>query len=103
MVSSEYNSHLVSHDSEECVEKLNTILDAFLNELKFSDIGYNYMIGEDGNIYEGRGTYKGAHTVGTFSTKDKFSGMSNRNTIGIAILGNFSGKAFIPNQLRNKF
>ena len=41
--------------------------------------------------------------MGTFSTKDKFSGMSNRNTIGIAILGNFSGKSFISNKLRNRF
>ena len=98
MVSSEYISYLVSHeswlthDSEECVEKLNTILDAFLNELKFSDIGYNYMIGEDGNIYEGRGTNKGAHTIGTFQPKKKYSGMSNSNTIGIAMLGKFSGQ-----------
>ena len=93
MVSPEYNSYLVSHDSEECVEKLNTILDAFLNQLKFSDIGYNYMIGEDGNIYEGRGTYKGAHTKNVEMPKDNiYSGMSNSNTIGIAMLGNFKGK-----------
>ena len=73
---------------------MNSILDVFLNELKFSDIGYNYMIGEDGNIYEGRGTYKGAHTNGELMPKanSEFFGMSNKNTIGIAILGNFSGE-----------
>ena len=49
--------------------------------------------GEDGNIYEGRGTNKGAHTLGTFQpNEDKYPGMSNSNTIGIAMLGQFSGQ-----------
>ena len=51
------------------------------------------MIGEDGNIYEGRGTYKGAHTKNVEMPKDNiYSGMSNSNTIGIAMLGNFKGQ-----------
>ena len=71
---------------------MNSILDVFLNELKFSDIGYNYMIGEDGNIYEGRGTYRGAHTNLEMPKDNIYSGMSNQNTIGIAMLGNFKGQ-----------
>ena len=106
---------------------LNAILKKQLETL--SDISYNYIIGEDGNIYEGRGTYKtgfryymiynlylqsfklnglhrenwipteniifenqakGAHTRGN---KDgAFPGVSNSNTIGIAILGDFRGE-----------
>merc|ERR1711953_825121 len=82
---------------EECVKALNSNLDDFF-KLKYSDIGYNYLIGEDGNIYEGRGTYKGAHTNGALNPKEnsEFSGMSNNNTIGIAIPRNFS--EVLPNE-----
>lgn len=32
---------------------------------EWSDIGYNFLVGEDGNIYEGRGWDRvGAHTMG---------------------------------------
>ena len=55
--------------------------------------------GEDGNIYEGRGTYKGAHTVGTIMPKEKYFGMTNSNTIGIAMLGNFSGEFCVEKRL----
>jgi len=45
------------------------------------DIGYNFLIGEDGNAYEGRGwDYVGAHAPGY-----------NTQSIGICILGHFSG------------
>lgn len=77
----------------ECVNTLNAILKKQLETL--SDISYNYIIGEDGNIYEGRGTYKGAHTRGN---KDgAFPGVSNSNTIGIAILGDFREET--PNEI----
>lgn len=46
-------------------------------DFNFADIGYNFMIGGDGNIYEGRGWHKqGAHTSGY-----------NRGSIGIAYIG----------------
>lgn len=48
----------------------------------FSDIGYNFIIGGDGNIYEGRGWgLQGSHAP-------KY----NRNSIGIVFLGNFESK-----------
>ena len=43
---------------EQCVDILNKILKYTIETLKYSDISYNYIIGEDGNVYEGRGTYK---------------------------------------------
>ena len=33
-----------------------------MDSLGWSDIGYNYLIGDDGRIYEGRGPWRqGAH------------------------------------------
>ena len=37
---------------------MNKILKYTIETLKYSDISYNYIIGEDGNVYEGRGIYK---------------------------------------------
>jgi len=46
------------------------------------DIGYNFVVGEDGNIYEGRGwTKQGAHAVNW-----------NSRSIGIAVIGDFTSK-----------
>lgn len=44
------------------------------------DIGYNFLIGNDGNVYEGAGWHKvGAHTYGY-----------NKKSIGIGFIGDFS-------------
>lgn len=54
-------------------------------DFRFSNIGYNFLISGDGNVYECRGWYKqGAHTSGY-----------NRGSIGISIIGNFNNK--LPN------
>lgn len=53
-----------------------------MNNKGWSDIGYNFVIGEDGNVYEGRGWgKKGAHSI-PFNSK----------SIGICIIGNYSSK-----------
>lgn len=50
----------------------------------WDDIGYNFIIGEDGNIYEGRGWgKKGAH-----------SKPFNSKSIGICIIGNYMSKQY---------
>lgn len=49
---------------------------------KWSDIGYNFLVGEDGNVYEGRGWgKKGAHTK-----------PYNGKSIGICVIGNYESK-----------
>ncbi|KAL5278059.1 PGLYRP3.2 family protein, partial [Megaselia abdita] len=49
---------------------------------KWYDIAYNFLVGGDGLIYEGRGWDKvGAHTKGF-----------NSDSIGIAFIGTFNGK-----------
>lgn len=46
----------------------------------WSDIGYNFLVGGDGNAYEGRGWSKeGAHTFGY-----------NSRSIGISFIGTFN-------------
>ena len=45
----------------------------------WDDIGYNFLVGEDGRVYEGRGwTYRGAHAR-----------EHNDYSHGIAIMGDF--------------
>jgi len=49
----------------------------------WNDIGYNFVVGEDGNIYEGRGwNNQGAHAANW-----------NSISIGIAIIGDFTSRA----------
>ncbi|MDJ0975064.1 MAG: N-acetylmuramoyl-L-alanine amidase [Planctomycetota bacterium] len=51
------------------------------NELGWADIGYHYLIGRDGLVYEGRtATAQGAHS----------GGANNIQNLGIALVGNFS-------------
>ncbi|TMW41094.1 hypothetical protein DOY81_013826 [Sarcophaga bullata] len=54
--------------------------------LEYNDIGYNFLIGNDGVVYEGTGwRVAGAHTYGY-----------NANGTGIAFIGNYSAK--LPTQ-----
>ena len=55
----------------------------------WGDIGYNYIIDQQGNIYEGR--YGGEGVVGAHA------GPGNRGSIGIAILGNYDDSEMNPN------
>lgn len=51
------------------------------NSLGWADIGYHYLIGRDGLVYEGRS----AHAQGAHS-----GGANNVQNLGIAVIGNFS-------------
>jgi hypothetical protein len=54
-----------------------------------ADVGYHFMISEDGTIYEGRSLeYAGAHVKG-----------HNQGNVGIAFLGNYSTRALSKNQV----
>jgi peptidoglycan recognition protein LC len=55
----------------------------------WDDIGYNFLVGGDGDVYEGRGWDKqGAHTKGY-----------NSGSIGIAYIGTFNKKLPSERQL----
>ncbi|XP_058124374.1 peptidoglycan-recognition protein LC-like isoform X5 [Anopheles coustani] len=66
-------------NQEACEARVRSMQNYHMSTLKYSDIGYNFVIGGDGAVYEGRGWLKvGAHT------RD-YNGIS----YGIAFVGNF--------------
>ncbi|KAL8613357.1 hypothetical protein ACOMHN_052596 [Nucella lapillus] len=67
-------------DSEAtCKAKVRGYQDYHIDGHGWSDIGYNFLVGEDGNAYEARGwNEQGAHTKGY-----------NSNGIAICFIGNF--------------
>ncbi|XP_066245839.1 peptidoglycan-recognition protein 2-like [Euwallacea similis] len=81
--------HTVTNEcstEENCVLLLIDIQNFHIDNMELPDIGYNFIIGGDGNIYEGVGWHKtGAHTRGY-----------NSRSMGIAFIGNFQDK--LPNK-----
>ena len=66
---------------ETCSEIVRSYQNLHIDVRGWIDIGYQFVIGEDGNIYEGRGwNFIGAHAPGY-----------NAQSIGISIIGDFSG------------
>uniref|UniRef100_A0A6P4EHF8 Peptidoglycan-recognition protein SB2 isoform X2 n=1 Tax=Drosophila rhopaloa TaxID=1041015 RepID=A0A6P4EHF8_DRORH len=59
---------------------------------KFRDIGYNFLIGGDGRIYEGLG----------FGIRGEHAPNYNSQSIGIAFIGNFQNAASCPNDHPNR-
>uniref|UniRef100_A0A4W3IYB8 Peptidoglycan-recognition protein n=1 Tax=Callorhinchus milii TaxID=7868 RepID=A0A4W3IYB8_CALMI len=73
--------------TEDCKRQLRNIQNYHMKFRQWCDIGYSFLIGEDGNIYEGRGWDKmGAHTF-----------HYNHISYGIAFMGNFMNTS--PNNL----
>ncbi|KAM8710467.1 hypothetical protein ACLKA7_017136 [Drosophila subpalustris] len=77
---------IIAHtDTESCVTlegcsyRARFIQAFHIDTRNWGQVGYNFMVGGDGRVYEGRGwDYIGAHTLG-----------SNSISIGIAFIGNF--------------
>ncbi|XP_063986036.1 peptidoglycan-recognition protein LF-like [Diachasmimorpha longicaudata] len=64
---------------DECSSKVRDIQNIHMTVNKWDDIGYNFLVGGDGNIYEGRGwDMTGAHTIGY-----------NSRSIGVSFIGTF--------------
>ncbi|XP_032669104.1 peptidoglycan-recognition protein 2-like [Odontomachus brunneus] len=72
-----------------CKKRVENIRSFHMNDLGWDDIGYSFLVGGDGNIYEGCGwTREGAHTFGY-----------NKKSIGIGFIGNFNRKRAKQNML----
>ncbi|XP_030568529.1 peptidoglycan-recognition protein SA [Drosophila novamexicana] len=66
----------------QCAELLQGMQSYHQTQLDYHDIGYNFLIGNDGIVYEGTGWgIAGAHTYGY-----------NANGTGIAFIGNYVDK-----------
>jgi len=65
-----------------CTSMVKSYQDQHMDVNGWSDIGYNFVVGGDGNVYEGRGWGKqGAHAPGY-----------NSQSIGICFIGTFTSK-----------
>ncbi|CAC5407389.1 PGRP [Mytilus coruscus] len=66
-----------------CISQMKGIQNYHMDSRKWADIGYSFLVGEDGKIYEGRGWDKvGAHTSGY-----------NSRGLAASFMGNFATRA----------
>ncbi|MBA2480195.1 MAG: N-acetylmuramoyl-L-alanine amidase [Planctomycetes bacterium] len=71
------------------IEVLRRIERYHQNERKWAAIGYHYLVGKSGTVYEGRpAKYQGAHVSG-----------ANEHNLGISVVGDFMRKLPNPEQL----
>lgn len=74
----------------DCTLSVRLLQSFHIDGRKWWDIGYNFMVGGDGYVYEGRGWKKeGAHTYGY-----------NARSIGIAFIGTFNNELPRPDQMK---
>ncbi|KRT81729.1 hypothetical protein AMK59_5295 [Oryctes borbonicus] len=74
------------HDEMDCNRRLVGMQNYHVNELGLNDITYNFLIGSNGQVYEGVGWHKvGSHSPGW-----------NAKSVGIAFIGDFRTK--VPNK-----
>jgi N-acetylmuramoyl-L-alanine amidase len=67
-----------------CINIVRSYQNFHMNTNGWLDIGYNFVVGEDGNIYEGRGWANvGAHATNF-----------NSRGIGICVIGDFTSESF---------
>lgn len=73
-----------------CILEIQGIQNYHQNILGWDDIGYNFLIGGDGNIYEGRGwNVLGAHALNW-----------NSKSIGICLMGNYNNDQPTEDQIK---
>lgn len=74
----------------ECSQRVRLVQTMHIERNKWDDIGYNFLVGGDGNVYVGRGwNVAGVHTFNY-----------NRKSIGVSFIGNFDIVAPNERQLR---
>ncbi|XP_016958946.1 peptidoglycan-recognition protein LC isoform X3 [Drosophila biarmipes] len=91
------NRAVISHTAAEgcesrevCSARVRVVQSFHMDSWDWDHIGYNFLVGGDGRVYEGRGwEYVGAHTKGY-----------NTGTIGISFIGTFTRQK--PNERQLK-
>lgn len=67
----------------DCSQQARNVQSYEMDVKGYSDISYSFLVGEDGNVYEGRGWDRvGGHATG-----------HNTDSIGICFFGTFTGKS----------
>ncbi|KMY98588.1 peptidoglycan-recognition protein LC isoform X9 [Drosophila simulans] len=87
------NRVVISHTAAEgcesrevCSARVNVVQSFHMDSWGWDHVGYNFLVGGDGRVYEGRGwDYVGAHTKGY-----------NKGSIGISFIGTFTTRK--PNE-----
>jgi hypothetical protein len=86
-----HHTHIpVVHAPEEVPEALREIARFHRQTRGFSDIGYHYLIDPYGRIWQGRGPVLSATSRGAIIEGAHAQGF-NRDSIGIALIGDFDG------------
>ena len=86
--------HVIVHHSatfNTLTNYVNVVRNIYLfhtEENKWSDIGYNYLIAQDGTIFEGRSS--GAQSVDNDNVQGAHFCGKNGGTMGICLLGNYN-------------
>lgn len=71
---------------DECLQQVRTIQNFHMDDRNWDDIGYNFLIGEDGRVYEARGWNRtGAHTYGW-----------NEKAVAFCVMGSYNDR--LPNK-----
>ncbi|KAM8963447.1 peptidoglycan recognition protein 1 [Lycaon pictus] len=74
-----------------CLMQVQNVHSYHTKSLNWCDVGYNFLIGEDGLVYEGRG----------WDTKGDHTGVNwNPISIGISFMGNYMERSPPPRALR---
>ncbi|XP_055301526.1 peptidoglycan-recognition protein SC1a/b-like [Sitodiplosis mosellana] len=76
--------------TEQCIASLSSIQKVHQNTNGWSDIGYNFIVGGDGKVYEGRG----------FNVIGGHASQFNAKSIGISLIGNWNDAVPGQNMLR---
>ncbi|XP_063221185.1 peptidoglycan-recognition protein SD-like [Bacillus rossius redtenbacheri] len=62
-----------------CAQAVRRDQNYFMDQLRYADVGYNFLVGGDGRVYEGRG----------FRTQGAFARHFNNRSLGVAFIGDF--------------
>ncbi|XP_075771384.1 peptidoglycan-recognition protein SC2-like [Pelodiscus sinensis] len=69
-----------------CSRVVKGIQNDHMDRNRWADIGYNFLVGEDGRVYEGRGwTTRGAHAPSM-----------NKISLGVSFMGSYTGRTPSP-------
>lgn len=82
--------YILSPLKEVCSARVKVVQSFHMDSWGWDHIGYNFLVGGDGRVYEGRGwNYVGAHTKGY-----------NTNSVGISFIGTFTKTKPTERQLK---